>query len=132
MTLAPLLAAPPLVQVHAVAALAAMVLGSLQFLAPKGTPLHRRMGWGWAGIMVLVAMSSFGITGVNGTGRWSWIHLISLYTLGALALAVWQARHGRIRAHRINMVALFLGALVITGAFTLLPGRRMGAVVFGW
>jgi uncharacterized membrane protein len=29
------------------------------------------------------------------------------------------------------MLGLFLGALVVTGAFTLLPGRLMGQVVFG-
>ena len=30
------------------------------------------------------------------------------------------------------MLALFLGALVITGAFTLLPGRLLGRIVFSW
>jgi uncharacterized membrane protein len=131
-SLAPLLAAPPLVQIHAAAALVALVLGAAQFAAPKGTRPHRLLGYGWAGLMALVALSSFGITGVGGEGRWSWIHLISVYTLGALGLAVWQARRGQIRAHRMSMISLYLGALVITGAFTLLPGRRMGAVVFGW
>jgi uncharacterized membrane protein len=29
------------------------------------------------------------------------------------------------------MISIFVGALVIAGAFTLLPGRVMHAVVFG-
>ena len=132
MSLAPLLAAPSIVQLHAAGAMAALAIGGAQFLAPKGTVPHRVLGYAWVGLMALVALSSFGITGVGGAGRWSWIHLVSLYTLGALCLAVWQARQGRIRAHRYSMIGLYLGALVITGAFTLLPGRRMGAVVFGW
>jgi uncharacterized membrane protein len=33
--------------------------------------------------------------------------------------------------HRSAMVAIFTGALVIAGLFTLAPGRIMHAVVFG-
>jgi uncharacterized membrane protein len=36
-----------------------------------------------------------------------------------------------VRAHRSAMLGLFLGALVIAGLFTLVPGRIMHAVVFG-
>jgi uncharacterized membrane protein len=49
-----------------------------------------------------------------------------------LVAAVFLARRGRIGAHRWSMIGLYLGALLITGAFTLLPGRIMGRVVFGW
>ena len=132
MSLAPLLAAPAIVQIHVVAALAALVLGAIQFAAPKGTLPHRALGWIWVALMAAVALSSFGISGVAGPGRWSWIHAISVYTLVALGAAVLHARRGRVRAHRFNMIGLFFGALVITGAFTLLPGRVMGRVVFGW
>lgn len=131
MSLAPLLAAPPLVQVHALGAMGALLLGAVQLAAPKGTLPHRALGWAWVVLMAAVALSSFGITGVAGRGHWSWIHLISTVTLVALASAVLHARRGRVRAHRIAMLALFFGALVLTGAFTLLPGRIMGAVVFG-
>ena len=82
--------------------------------------------------MALVAGSSFWITGVWGKGEWSWIHGLSAWTLLMLPLAWLAARRGRIRTHAQSMIGLFLGALIITGAFTLLPGRIMGAVVFGW
>jgi len=130
-TLAPLLAAPPLIQFHVFAALGALFLGLVQFALPKGTAVHRLSGRIWVGLMAAVALSSFGITGAGGAGRWSWIHLISLYTLAALLLAMRQAQRGKVRAHRISMISLFLGALIITGAFTLLPGRLMHGVVFG-
>jgi uncharacterized membrane protein len=129
---APLLAAPWLVQLHVAAALMALVLGLVQFIRPKGSDAHRLMGWCWVGFMALVALSSFGITEVAGPGRFSWIHGLSAFTLCGLVAAVFLARRGRIGAHRWSMIGLYLGALLITGAFTLLPGRIMGRVVFGW
>jgi uncharacterized membrane protein len=129
MSLTPLLAASATIQLHAFAALAALGLGLVQLLAPKGTLPHRTLGWAWVGLMAVVALSSFRITS---RGAYSWIHLISGWTLLVLPLAVLAARRGRVVTHRRSMMSLFLGALVIAGAFTLLPGRIMGAVVFGW
>ena len=130
MQLAPFIAAPPLVQLHATVALAAFGIGAWQLAAPKGTLPHRRIGWAWVGLMLLVVLSSFGITGVRGPGQYSWIHGLSLFTLLALPAAVLHARRGRIAAHRRAMLGLFFGALAVTGAFTLLPGRLLGRIVF--
>jgi uncharacterized membrane protein len=132
MNLAPLLAAPWLVQAHVAAALAAIVLGLVQFSSPKGTGAHRLLGWCWVVLMAIVALSSFGITGVAGPGHFSWIHGLSAFTLLGLAMGIFRARRRQINAHRWSMIGLYLGALMITGAFTLLPGRIMGRVVFGW
>ena len=129
---APLLAAPWLVQAHVGAAFAAIILGLVQFIRPKGSGAHRLMGWCWVGLMAFTALSSFGITGGAGPGQYSWIHGISAFNLCFLAAAVFMARRRQIHAHRWSMIGLYLGALLITGAFTLLPGRIMGRVVFGW
>jgi uncharacterized membrane protein len=129
---APLLAAPWLVQLHVAAALAAILLGLVQFVRPKGSGAHRLMGWCWVGLMACVTLSSFGITGVAGPGHFSWIHGLSAFTLLGLATGIFRARRRQIHAHRWSMIGLYLGALLITGAFTLLPGRIMGRVVFGW
>ena len=131
MSPAPLLAASPAVQVHAVAAMAAFGIGLAMLLRRKGGPGHRRLGQVWVGLMALTALSSFFIANLQTWGGWSPIHLLSAATLAALAYAVAMARAGRIRAHRTAMTALFAGALVITGGFTLMPGRIMHAVVFG-
>jgi uncharacterized membrane protein len=48
-----------------------------------------------------------------------------------LPLAVVHARRHRVERHRNAMIAIFAGALVIAGLFTLMPGRIMHAVVFG-
>ena len=52
-------------------------------------------------------------------------------TLGMLVLAIRAIRRGDVKGHRNWMIGLYTGALVITGGFTLLPGRTMHLVLFG-
>ena len=131
MNLTPLLAAPAVIQIHAFAALGAFALGALQLAAPKGTIPHRTIGWIWAGLMLAVVVSSFFIHTIRLWGPFSPIHLLSIFTLAMLPLAVWRARQHDVRKHRRAMLGLFLGALVIAGIFTFLPGRIMHEALFG-
>ena len=128
MDLSPLTNAPLQIQLHAYAALGAFVLGAVQLAGVKGTTRHRALGYTWAALMLIVAISSFWIH----EGRpWSPIHLLSILTLVMLPLGIWYARRHLMRGHRLTMTGLFLGALVIAGLFTLVPGRIMHKVVFG-
>lgn len=131
MSLAPLFAGGPVIVLHALAALAGLVLGVAQLTLPKGTTRHRVMGWAWVVLLGAVAASSFAIHSLRQFGPFSLIHLLSLLTLGYLPLAVLAARRGRVERHRRLMLGLFAGALVIAGFFSLAPGRIMHAVVFG-
>ncbi len=131
MSLAPLLDAAPAISVHAFAAMSAFVLGLVQFAAPKGTLPHRTIGWVWVLLMAAVAISSFWVHQIRLVGPWSPIHLLSIFVLVMLPLAVWRAHRHQVTEHRRAMIAIFSGALVIAGLFTLLPGRIMRAVVFG-
>lgn len=131
MNLAPLLAEPLATQVHTFAALLAFLLGIVQFAAPKGTLPHRTVGWIWVVLMATVAVTAFFIHGLRMFGPWSPIHLLAIMVLVLLPLAVVRARQHRVRAHSRIMTGIFLGALVIAGAFTLLPGRVMNKVVVG-
>jgi uncharacterized membrane protein len=131
MSLAPLLDAAPAIPVHAFAALAAFVLGIVQFAAPKGTLPHRTIGWLWVLLMLGVTGSSFWIHKIKLWGPWSPIHLLSIFTLIMVPLGVWRAHRHRVIDHRRIMIGVFSGALVVAGLFTLLPGRIMHAVVFG-
>src|SRR5260370_39223032 len=130
MTLAPLLAAPAVIQLHAFAALAAFALGAVQLAAPKGTIPHRLFGWLWATLMLAVVVSSFFIHTIRLWGPFSPIHLLSLFTLAMLPLAVWRARQHDVRRHQRAMTGLFVGPLVIAGGFPLLPGRLIHPVLF--
>ena len=131
MNLAPLLDAPPVIRFHAAFAFAAIGFGAVQFLAPKGTLPHRTVGWAWASLMMLVAGTSLFIHTIRMWGPWSPIHLLSLFTLAVVPVAVWRARRHDVRSHRQAMIWIFTLALVVTGLFTLAPGRIMNKVVFG-
>src|SRR5215204_5983425 len=131
MSLAPLLNASPAIQLHAFAAMGALTLGVAQFAAPKGTLPHRTVGWIWVVLMAIVALSSFWIHEIRLVGPFSPIHLLSIFTPVMLVLGVWYARRHKVRGHRITMISIFFGALVIAGLFTFVPGRIMHAVVFG-
>ena len=131
MNLAPLLQAPLQIPLHAFAAMAAFGIGVIQFAAPKGTVPHRALGWLWVTLMMVVAGSSFWIHQARVWGPWSPIHLLSIFTLVIVPIGVWRAHRHDVVGHRNTMVLTFIGALVIAGLFTLLPGRIMHAVVFG-
>lgn len=131
MSLAPLLEAAPAIPLHAFAATAAFVLGLVQFSAPKGTLPHRTIGWIWVVLMAVVAASSFWIHQTRLVGPFSPIHLLSIFTLVILPLAVWRAHTHRVADHRWMMIFIFAGALVVAGLFTLVPGRIMHRVIFG-
>ena len=131
MSFAPLLDAAPAIPLHAFAAMAAFVLGIVQFAAPKGTLPHRTVGWIWVALMVVVAASSFWIHQIRMVGPFSLIHLLSIFTLVMLPLAVLHAHRHRVMEHRKAMISIFVGALVVAGAFTFWPGRIMHAVVTG-
>jgi uncharacterized membrane protein len=131
MTLAPLLAASPAIQIHAFAAMAAFALGVAQLAAPKGTLPHRTAGWIWVMLMAIVAVSSAFIHTIRLWGPFSPIHLLSIFTLAVLPVAVWRAHVHNVPRHRDAMLGLFLGALLIAGLFTFMPGRIMHDVAFG-
>lgn len=124
----PLRQAGAAIQIHTILALAAFVLGAVQFALPKGTGPHRAIGYVWVGLMMTVAGSSLFITALN-PGNYSPIHLLSVFVLITAPRAVLKARRGDIAGHRRSMGALFFLALLVAGAFTLLPGRILYRVV---
>ena len=118
----------PTIIVHALLAATALPLGAMLLAGPKGTRIHRAAGWCWVIIMASVAGISFFIR----TNGWSWIHLLSIYTLVSLVLAVRHARAHRRQAHRGTMIGLYVGALIIAGLFTLWPTRLIGHSLQVW
>ena len=131
MTLAPLLAATSAIQVHAFAAMTAFALGIVQLAAPKGTLPHRTLGWIWVVLMLAVSVSAFFIHQLRLWGPWSPIHLLAIFTLVMLPVGVLAAHRHNVKKHRGTMIGIFVGALVIAGIFTFVPGRIMYAVAFG-
>ena len=121
---------PRVIQLHIAAALLALLLGTVQLVGIKGTGLHRLIGWTWVIAMLTVAISSLFIRQIN-PGAFSWIHLLSGWTLIALPMALFAVRRGRIANHARGMTWTFIGGLIVAGAFTFIPGRLMWEVFFG-
>jgi len=118
---------------HLATVVPALLLGPVVLLRRKGDDTHRLLGRIWATLMLVTAISSAFIrtpgAGIMGSG-FSFIHIFTVWTLINVPLAVRAARQGRIAAHRGMMMGLYAG-LVIAGAFTLIPGRLLGSLVFG-
>ena len=112
----------PLVAVHALAALVALLLGAWQlFLGARGTRGHRVVGRVWVGALMFVAGSSFWIQEVR-PGHFSALHALSVVTLVTVPLGVLGARQGRIRDHRSAMTGNWIG---LVGAGALDERRRV-------
>lgn len=121
---------PHPIPLHAIAAMIAIILGGFQLTMKKGGMLHRILGRVWIGLMLIVAFSSFFIHKIELWGAYSPIHLLSLWTIFSVGLAVYYVRVGNIRRHKQVMIAFYWLALILTGFFTLLPGRVMHQVLF--
>ena len=132
MSLMPLLMAPLAVQIHAACAIAAFVIGGFVLWRPKGTRLHKALGRIWVGLMLVVATSAIFINDLRIIGPFSPIHIFVIVTYVGLGKGLWAiiVDHDVV-AHRAAMQSTYLGALLLAGAFTFLPGRRMHAVLFG-
>lgn len=118
----------PVVLVHLIAAIVALGVGAVVFLRRKGTATHVWFGRSWAVLMMVVALSSFAITGPD--GKYSWIHGLSVFVTAMVPLAVYFAIRGRINTHRQIMAGLYIGGLVIAGLFALHPARLLGHAVW--
>ncbi len=120
-----LYAALPLqVKLHIASAITALLVGTVIWLLPKGRGFHKPLGWTWVIAMATTAISSLFITGLNGNS-YSFIHLLSGWTIIALPMAIFAIRNRNVAMHRRNMTGIFVGGLLIAGAFTFIPGRFM-------
>lgn len=133
MTFDPILSAPFEVQLHVAAALFALALGPFALYRRRRDFVHKCLGYGWVTAMGVLAVSGLFIEAVvlPLVGRFGPIHLFSIWAL----VSLWQAMAAIFRRdvarHQTIMRALYWQAIGITGLLTLLPGRRLNAVMFG-
>lgn len=127
------------IQLHWATVTLAFVAGLLQLILSKGGPRHRLIGRAYAVLMIVTAGAAIFIRspapdsflGYLSFVGMSPIHLFVPLTIVTVTLGVLAARRGDIKAHKRHMIGSFLGALVIAGAFTFLPGRRMHLLILG-
>ena len=119
------------IPLHAIMAIVAVILGGIQLSMKKGGLIHKLLGRIWVGIMLIVAITSFFIHEIKLWGAYSPIHLLSLWTIFILGVGVYYAREGNIKRHKQVMIATYFFALILTGFFTLMPGRVMHQILIG-
>jgi len=105
-----------IIYAHATLALLAVPIGLYILLTKKGTKQHR----------------------ILDPGQYSLIHLLIPWTIGSLIYSIWnikkfkKTRIERYKfAHMYSMIGVYVGALLIAGAFTLMPGRIFNEILFG-
>lgn len=117
-------------KVHVLAAVSALVIGLVLFSLRKGRAVHKVLGWSWVILMGVTAGASLFITGLNGK-FYSPIHALTAFTLVMLPLGIAAIKRKDVVQHRRRMTGIFIGGLIIAGAFTFIPGRLMWNLFFG-
>lgn len=108
----------------------ALALTPLMLLRRRGDRLHSTLGYIWVTAMALTAATSMTMQLIN-PGGYSWIHILSVWTLIQVPLIVIRARQHDIARHRSAVRGMVIGALLIAGFFTFPFNRLMGQWLFG-
>lgn len=110
---------PPVVALHAVAALTAVLLGPVQILRRRRDRAHRVLGTVWVSAIVTTCVSSFWIA----PGGFSWLHGLAIWTLACMVAAIVGIRRGSVEMHRGFMIGSYLGTLVAFAFAAVVPVR---------
>lgn len=126
----------PLIAVHMTAAITATAIGPVALWARMGRSqrprLHRAFGYAWVTLMVVTAISAIFIRDFTlpNIAGYTPIHLLVPFTLFGLFGAIVYMLRGDITNHRKTMQRVYIGACLVAGVFTLLPGRYLGRLLW--
>lgn len=119
------------IKIHLVTVIPAFFIGTwLIFFSTKGARIHRALGAVYLILMTVTAITTVFVRVLN-PGHLSWIHLFIPLTLIGVISSILALRRHDIAGHKRAMIALYVGALLIAGGFTFVPGRLMHTVFFG-
>jgi uncharacterized membrane protein len=126
----------PVIAIHMSAALAAVATGPVALWARKGARqrpmLHRAFGYAWVTLMLVTAGTALFIRDPHlpNIAGYTPIHLLVPVTLLALFGAFHKLARRDIAGHRRIMQRLYVLACIVAGAFTLLPQRYLGHLLW--
>ncbi len=126
----------PIVAVHMTAALLATAIGPVALWARLGRQqrprLHRAFGYGWVTLMIVAALSAVFIHGASNfsLAGFSPLHLFIPFVLYNFIRSFIALSRGEIARHRRHMQGVYIGACLIAGLFTLVPGRYLGDLIW--
>ena len=124
------------IYIHAFFALIAVPVGLYILLTKKGTQKHKLTGRIWTLFLLIVSFTALFIQAIN-PGEYSLIHLLISWTIGSLIYSIWSIRKFQKtklqkykKAHMYSMIGVYVGALLVAGVFTLMPGRLFYEILF--
>lgn len=123
-----------LMYIHLATVLPAFVIGTILLIIKKGTTFHKISGRIYMILMLFTAFVTLFMPAHVGSkifNHFGWIHLFSFLTLYTVPTAYTAIKKGNIKAHKRKMILLYIGAILIAGGFTLMPGRYLHGVLFG-
>ncbi len=115
---------------HLTAIGTALALSPVMMWNRRGDARHRKLGYVWVTAMALAAIITFDMRLIN-HGRFSIIHILSVWTLIQLPIIVLSARAHNHARHRRSVRGMLIGALLIAGFFTFPFERMLGKWLFG-
>ncbi len=123
-----------LMYLHLATVLPAFIIGTILLLIKKGTTFHKVSGRLYMILMLITAVVTLFMpahVGVRFFKHFGWIHLFSFLTIYTVPTAYTAIKKGNVKAHKRKMILLYVGAILIAGGFTLMPGRYLHDVLFG-
>jgi uncharacterized membrane protein len=118
---------------HLATILPAFLVGTYMMISRKGSPIHRALGKTYMVLMLVTAAITLFMPAVVGPrllNHFGFIHLFSVLVLYSVPTAYLAARSHNVKKHRNSMIGLYIGGLLIAGAFTFTPGRLLHTWLF--
>ncbi len=126
----------PLIAIHMSAALAATAIGPVALWSRRRGAahprLHRAAGYAFVTLMAGAALSACFIRDFSlpNWGGYTPIHLLVPLSLAGIGRSLWHLYRGNIAGHRQIIRSVYIGACIVAGLFTLLPGRYLGGLLW--
>ncbi len=123
-----------LMYIHLATVLPAFIIGTILLLIKKGTSFHKASGRIYMVLMLITALVTLFMpahVGAKIFNHFGWIHLFSFLTIYTVPTAYTAIKKGNVKAHKRKMILLYVGAILIAGSFTLMPGRYLHGILFG-
>ena len=119
---------------HLLTIVPSIFIGAYLLIVKKGTLYHKLLGKIYMSLMMVTAIITLFMPAYVGSqflNHFGYIHIFSFLTLYSVPTAIIAVKKGQIKKHKMKMILLYFGAIVIAGGFTLTPGRFLHTFFFG-
>ncbi len=109
----------------------AFLIGAYLLISRKGTPMHRLFGKMYMALMLLTATITLFMPAEVGPrlfDHFGFLHLFSVLVFYSVPTAYFAVQNNQFKKHRNHMIGLYVGGILIAGAFAFMPGR----LLYGW